>query len=281
MKNALAGACIFLLAAALVQGQPFSLKLSAGMIWINGDDYNIGVESFTRYVRENFKLLSGGLDTLDSAPDLQAELILSFGRHLGIGLGAGYFGAKKDSPMIGRFNSDTQEFKYKPKLSVVPVFVNVHYQVAILPKLDLDIFAGASFYSVKFNFDQDVKSDILSAESSSRFESNPTAFGCQGGLGLSFEVTPGVSLIADACFRLAKTHELKGNWTYHYSSSYGYSYDYSGPAYLWYYFENYGSGYPTIQVSSQDPTEPDYTDVRKAVLNLSGFSAVAGIKISF
>jgi hypothetical protein len=281
MKNALAGVCIFILAAALVQGQPFSLKLTGGMTWINGDDYNIGVDSYSRYIRENFKILSGGFDPLKSAMNFQAELIFNFGRHLGVGLGAGYFGVSKDNTLTGQFGPDTTKYNYKPMLSAVPVFVNVHYQAAIMAKLNLDMFVGAAFYSVKFNFEQDAESSLLSARSSSQFESNPTALGIQGGLGLSFELLPRISLIADASFRLAKITELKGNWTYHYESSYGYTYDFSGPAYLWYYFENYGSGYPTIQVSSQDPTEPVYTDVRKAVLNLSGLSAVAGIKIRF
>lgn len=281
MKNVLAGACIFLLAAALVQAQPFSLKLSGGLIWINGDDYNIGVESYTRYIRENFKILSGGLDPLKGAVDLQVELIYSFSRHFGLGLGTGYFGINKDSTLTGQFGLDTTKYNYKPKLAVVPVFMNVHYQVAIIPKLDLDIYAGAAFYSVKFNLDQDAESSLLQARSSIKFESAPTALGFQGGLGLSLELVPHISLLADACFRIAKTTELKGSWTNHYAGSSGYSYDYSGPAYLWYYFQNYGSGYPWIQVSSLEPDEPDYTDVRKAVLNLSGLSAVAGIKISF
>ena len=93
----------------------------------------------------------------------------------------------------------------------------------------------------------------------------------------------GVTLVAEACYRHGKISALKGNWSDLGSSDAGPISSTSSDYYMWTY--NYVVKTGTYQlfgfIDNNGPAGNAVSGARKAGLDLSGLTALAGLKISF
>jgi opacity protein-like surface antigen len=269
------------LASVLVYSQQFSFKLTGGMYFSFGNDYNKGIEGYNNYLKDEFASVSGEFEKFSTALNFQGELIFHFSPNMGIGVGGGYFQWSKSNLVEADGGGAIQEITYTPKLSVVSIFANFHYMTAIAPMLKVDLYAGPGLYLTKLDWED---TDVLYGlwDLTHIFESSSTAFGFQAGLGLSFELAPNISLVVDGFYRYAKIPEFKGTWTekgYFLWISGENSYDNS---YLWYYEDNStGIRYSRVSLGPDQPSGSGITGSRKAEISLSGITGIAGLKFSF
>jgi len=281
MKKFLLCGFLILLASVLVYSQQFSLKMTGGMYFNFGNDYNTGIEGYNNYVKDEYLGVSGEFEKFSSALNFQGELIFHFNPNMAIGLGGGYLQWSKSNLVELSVSGTVNEVTYEPNLAVVSIFANFHYMTAIAPMLNVDLYAGPGLYLTKFEWkDTDVFYPLW--DLTHTFESSGTAFGFQAGLGLSFELTPNISLVVDGFYRYAIIPELKGTWTekgYFLWLSGEYSYENS---YLWYYEDNtYGTSYSRVVLGPDQPSGSGILGSRKAEISLSGITGIAGLKFSF
>jgi hypothetical protein len=173
------------------------------------------------------------------------------------------------------------ESTYNAKVSVIPFFLNFHYLARPAPKLRLDLFAGPVFNIVQLNFENPSITSTFSTTETVAFTASIASLGFQGGLGLNFEITPNIALIADGSYRYGKVSNIKGNWSDIVSSPSGTTVISNAEYYLWYYENAQGGPYPQVGFYDKNgPTAGSISGARKADINLSGIVILAGFKLS-
>ena len=286
MRKAILAISLLLIATASAQPQLVSFKLTGGLSWINGDDYNRGIAGENRYLKDTSVAMTGSYKELKNGLSFQAEIIVNASKHLAVGFGGGYYhlgneGTVKVQGVLSGVPFDS-ESTYKPSLSVIPLFVNLHYLAKLGSKLDLNIFAGPLFQVVQFNFTNGSTMSISSVTQTLTYRSSKTTLGGQAGLGLNFKIFKGVALVVEGCYRYAKISNLMGNWAVIGNSASGPINKSSAEYYLWAYNDTSGGGYPRIDYfNNKGPTGGSVSGARKADINLSGITATGGIKFSF
>ncbi|HYA48906.1 MAG TPA: hypothetical protein VEG35_04320, partial [Burkholderiales bacterium] len=243
MKRAtilLAAAAALLAAAgpAFPQGQ-VAFKLLAGPARIQGDDYNRGILGAYRFAQDTSDTLSGGYQALKGGLDFQAEIVNYWSAHFGTGIGVGYYRMSNKSGLTGSASvpDPTYEFTstYTPKVSVITLFLNLHYRVRLVPRVELDVFAGPVFQVVQFSFTREATSGVGILSELETFNASNTALGLQGGLGASCRIVRGVAIVAEGFYRSSTVTNLKGNWFLTQTTGSGTVTSSNSSYYYWYY----------------------------------------------
>lgn len=290
MKRAMVfvSAAAALLAAAgpaFPQGQ-VAFKLLAGPARIQGDDYNKGILGAFRYAQDTSDSLSGRYQALKGGLDFQAEIVNYWGAHFGIGIGVGYYRMSNKSGLTGTSSvpDPTYEFAstYTPKVSVIPLFINLHYRVQLASRVGLDVFAGPVFQIVQFSFTREATSGLGVLSETETFNASNTALGLQGGLSASCRILRGVAVVAEGFVRSATVTNLKGNWFLSQTTASGTVTSSNSSYYYWYYEDTQGSpSYPrTGFFDAGGPTGGNVSGARKADIKLSGPVILFGLKLS-
>jgi opacity protein-like surface antigen len=280
MKRVMSGLAAFVILTSLSYGQ-FSLRLTGGMVRIAGGDYNKGMDGRNDFARDNYFNISGTYEGLTFGMNFKGEIVFNFNDRMGIGLGSGFVQVSRDSHISYGYSptESAENDQFTPNVRVVPITLNFHYKVPLLAKLNLDLSVGAGYYLTKMDFEM-INSGPTWRDTYT-FHSTKGLMGFQGGVGLEYTLSNQLALVLEAGGQYAKLSEVKGDFVYD-----GLFHDEGPDAILWYYDYDYRTAtfrkiYPWIDLRTYDPTDPAHTNVRKGELDLSGFSALAGIKISF
>lgn len=286
MKKVYRITTFILMVAALAYPQEVSFKLLGGLTCIQGDDYNKAITGSLQLIHDTSSAVSGEYKKLKNGINLQGEIITHWGRRIAVGLGGGYFEIGNSSRVTiqamaadGPFTSDST---FKPRLSVIPFYLNIYYKMRIASKVGLDLFVGPVFQIAQLSFERQEVSDLNSLTETETFKASSPSLGLQAGIGLNIKLSGGISFITDTFWRSTKVSNLTGNWAWNSSSASGAVSQSSSEYYYWYY--NYSAGKTYAQIGFFDkngPSAEGISDVRKADINLSGFTAVAGVKIDF
>jgi len=259
-----------------------SIKVTGGMTYFLGNDYNKGIQGIYDYCNDNFNDVAGKNKPLHMGMGLGAEIVVSLDPHFGLGLGAGFFRASRQNEIGLEWLNISIKQAYKPSLRVIPLILNLHYYVPLRRALRLDVFAGAGYYMTHFDHDSTLKTDFFSYEQSQEFRSKAKTFGFQGGMGLELHLSSHFAFVVQAEGRYARITSLKGDLAEDESWFLGKRHNEERDAYLW-YLERNDSGhiYSLVSFAKNQPSSAEVTNVRKGELNLSGVTGTAGLKIMF
>jgi hypothetical protein len=287
IERGIASAVALLLLAAppALAGEQVSFKLLGGLARIQGDDYNKGILGAYELARDTSDSLSGGYEKLGNGWILQGEIVNSWGPHIGVGLGGAYYRMSNTSGLSGVASvpdpSYTFTSTYAPKVSVIPLFLNVHYLTRLTSAVSLDLFAGPVFEIVQFSFARDATSSRDSLSETETFNASGTALGLQGGLSVGLRLVRGVTFVVDGLYRGARLADLSGNWFLTSTTSSGTITQSNSSYYMWSYEYTAGGVYPQIGFfDSNGPSGEGISSARKARLNLSGFVALVGFRVA-
>jgi len=285
MRKVFLSLSFLLIAAVLAYPQQVSFKLMGGLTWIDGGDYNKGIAGQNQYLKATTTTMSGAYGELTGGLKFEAEVINYLNPRLGIGLGGGYFRTSNESKVTSRgLLADVpfdNESTYQSKVSVIPFFLNFHYLARLASHLKIDLFGGPTFNIVQFNFKNPSMTSTFSTTETVSFTASVAALGLQGGLGLDFEITPNIALVADGYFRYGKVTNIKGNWSDILSATSGTAVKSSAEYYLWYYDYTGGGSFPQFGFYDiNGPTGSSVSGARKADINFSGIVILAGVKFS-
>lgn len=259
-----------------------SIKITGGMTYFLGNDYNQGIQGIFDYCNDNFNDVVGKYKPLHMGMGLGAEIVVSLDPHFGLGLGAGFFRASRQNEIGLEWLNISVKQAYKPSLRVIPLIFNLHYYVPLRRALRLDVFAGAGYYMTHFDHDSTLETDFFSYEQSQEFRSKAKTFGLQGGIGLELHLNSHLAFVVQAEGRYARITSLKGGLAEDESWFLGERHNEESDAYLW-YAERNASGhiYSLVSFAKNQPSSAEVTNVRKGELNLSGVTGTAGLKIMF
>jgi hypothetical protein len=287
MKRGIASAAALVLMAALpaFAGEQVSFKLLGGLARIQGDDYNAGILGAYELARDMADSVSGGYKKIADGWIFQGEIVNFWGPHFGVGLGGGYYRMSNTGELAGTASvpDPTYTFTstYTPKISVIPLFLNVHYLTRLTPGISLDLFTGPVFEIVQFSFARNATSSLNALSETETFNASGTALGLQGGLSVGLHIVRGVTLVADGLYRAAKLKNLSGNWFLTSTTSSGTVTQSNSAYYMWSYEYSAGGVYHQIGFFDSDgPSGEGISGARKAHLNLSGLVAMIGIRLT-
>jgi len=282
--------CIFLLASAgNAQDffKKFSLKISGGLGSTAGGDFNAFPDGMNSLTEDLVPLLgltkTGELENPNWGFDFEGELVFSLSRNFGVGLGAGYQKRSKETSLELALESlMSATLTWEPEYSLIPITLSGYYSFPIASKMNAFLKAGIGYYFAKvyLKLREEYASFIgLEGWNEDEFEGKDSGFGFHGGLGIEYNLTGTISLFAEGMGRYLKITD----WEFEGTSTYA-SGVIKGSGTVWYveqFYEEIGKYYPSLEISEQRPTGPEYRNVREAEVDFSGLSFRVGIRIRF
>jgi len=279
----------------------FSLKFTSG--WGSSaspmGDINDCLESFNynrvfvlyrKYKPDN---LIGEIKTLDGKfSHWEAELGFNLTPRIGFRIAtAGPFHTRNESSLIyiyeGYVGPQITTWTFKPEIKVSnPVRLSIYYTIFSDTKINFLVGGGFGFYSGKaaqtLEFYEILPIEGSELDTYQWHAGRNFSIGFHGNIVLEYCFTRKIALVAELQQRYAKIRGLKGALKS--NSSAGFHFEESGT--LYYYTEwdfLIGARYARLTIWPKPPegSVSEIEDVRKAALDLSGYSFRIGIRILF
>jgi len=294
--------CRFATSEELLKARSFSLIIRGGYGLAAIGDLNTTLSSINSMydgTREsNPDLCSGEIRKVPSqSPDGEVELQWTVGRFtIGIAAAIPTHYDRSSSltyVLVGDYGTQTNSYTFKPEIRAsAPIKLNLYYSHPLAPELNLLFHGGLGYYRARMIYDRQwniltVTGATFVGESLSNVSGHSLGFHI--GAGLEYRLNHRFSLLFDTEWRLAKIRSLKGNMliTSHVYDAEGNllsSGSSSGEGSLYHLIEE--DSYTGVRSEQLYVFEapPDIgigfpSDIRKAFLDLSGFTFKIGLKI--
>ena len=260
-----------------------SIKLKGGAFYAAASEYNAGWQGVADFaVLASF---TGDYHPLHAGPEVGAEIIVPLGGGFGLGLGAGWQRATRESVLASNTPEFTITDTITPRITVVPLVLNLHREWPLGRAWRLDAYAGVGCCLVALRQEFRMETDFFESRETDTFTAHKAALSGQAGAALEFEIGRSVGFFVQAEGRLARLTDIKGDLASLNSYDLGAWTTGPDPAFLWAYTvtASTGTSYPQIAVAAAAPSssgvEEKFSAVRKAVLDLSGAALAAGVRI--
>jgi opacity protein-like surface antigen len=280
MKRVIAIVCLCFILSAAGFAEGLSLKLTGGMYYLTGGDYNNIIQGRTDYYHSLSSLnITSDLKKLTLCANFGLEFILDITDNIGIGLGAGFLHATNDGTMQAKSGSVSIQEEFTPLVTAFPVMLNLHVTIPITEKMHIHLSGGPGVTFSTFQFDRTTIDSSLTLDETLSFDSKTrAAFGFQGTLGLEYAISDSVYMILDANARSAVASGFKGPWSLIGSWEHG-AIGASGSSPVWYEEVQGGANYyPDMVVKDTAPIASSLRNVRSARISLGGIGVQVGLK---
>ena len=270
----------------------FSIKLMGGLGYLSVGDINRYLESYDNYLSKMTNYEGGKTKKLDNySSDLEGELRLDISSKFAVSVGVGYMSEKNKSyfeytgpfPFQALFEGK-QNYFIKPKVKTIPLKLGIHYTLPLSSRINLFLNGGLGYYFSKASLYKSHWSSnyggyfvIYTKEENYDISSNGLGF--HGGIGFEYDIANNLALVLEFQGRYARIN-LKGKRTYSVWELPWIKEEgnlYIGERDL--LDEGYGEHCPDLIISKSSPSGDEFQNIKRAVLDLSGFSFRAGIRI--
>ena len=281
--------CIFLVASSgMAQDsyKKFTLKVSGGYGSLSGGDFTAVADGLNEQLDDLARLTgastSGEIEVPKWGPDFEGEFVYSLTENWGVGLGVGYIRKSLESGadlQIGTYARVS--FEWEPGYKIIPITLNGYYNFPIASKMNAYVKGGVGYYfgTLDYQIRQENELVGITVWEENDGTAKDSGFGFQSGLGFEYSLSDSVALILEGTGRYAnlKNWDVKNvNRT-----ALGTEKDTGTFWYVEEYQEDTGKYYPSLELSDDEPTDPDLRNVRKMEVSLSGIVFKVGIKFSF
>lgn len=276
----------------------FSLKLTGGGGFIAVGDMNNHLESINK--NDNFKYwrkhdptsISGEIKKLNNwGYDFELELIMNINPKFSVGLATSApFRRSNESSILFPANYDrgigpqTIEMDYRPEIRLsFPIKLSLYYSWLSTTRFKTNIVGGIGYYpnSISeyymhkiFPYGSSFLKTVTVSYDWSAKGKHP--FGLHAGIGLEYSLNEEFSLVADIQGRFIRIGNLRGQKEYRQSSE---RIRVAGTLlYHTIWDPGIDASYDELVIS--ETYDPGNENVRKAILDLSGFSLRVGVKIN-
>lgn len=281
---------LLLLFATVTSGIELSLKLSGGLSYLNLGTSNIAYQEWISKHKESasqkdWGFIGGDTQAFHNAFDFEGEIFLSITSNIAISFGAGYIygDLAKEKTEISVERLARTDIHIRPTItSAYPLTFSGYFLIPFKGKVSLFLRAGTGLLWAKYieregvyiirDEDDDVdpskrKYDFHTSKSAS---SRGSLF--HGGLGMMYEIEPGLFFFIEGAGRLAKVKGFFGE-------------NEAGDSGTLFYLEEYFNTLKIWQkkydIYEEVPEGKRYRNVKEAVIDFSGFSVQIGLKIRF
>jgi len=261
------------------------LKFIGGASYILAEDINEGTKGFDSIWRHEFSFpgagIEGELTPFHIIYDFEGDIIFYIFPNIGLGFGSGYIFGHQNNEMRLTLPSGEGPWVIKPEVRAVPIRAGLYFLIPIGKGSHFTLDAGAGWYLVDYSW-------YWRGENASGYwmemdqEASAQNIGYHAGLGFEIELGSHFAFLIEGRARYAEISGFEG--TFKYEDRDGDSDTEEGKLYYWrepVFAEKF-----TFVFISESET-PSFTGlssaeyVRDAVVDLSGFSIQAGLKIKF
>jgi hypothetical protein len=259
-----------------------SIKLKGGVFYAAVSEYNAGLQGVSD-LAVAAAFYTGAYRPLHFGPQIGTEIVVDLGGGFGLGLGADLQRASRESMLEFASPLFSESDTIAPRITAVPLALNLHREWRIGRSISVDAYAGIGCTLATFHQEYRIVSDFFDYRQTDAFTTRKAAFGGQAGLALEFEIVHHLGFFIQAEGRMSTLTDLRGDRTISGSYFLGPVPEVTSPAFLWAYTLTVSArAFPQLAVSLGAPTAgtgETISGVRKASLDLSGASLVAGIRI--
>ncbi|MFQ5722421.1 MAG: hypothetical protein ACE5GI_08000 [Candidatus Aminicenantales bacterium] len=245
------------------------------------------------YLREvNPELISGKVKPLDSRiSDLKLEVLmeanfLSQGISLSLATLPFPFCTKNKSSLTyinrGWPGDLIVKYTFEPEVRVwMPLRAGISYPLLALSIIQINVNGGVDFHFAKFSQNYKYEAILPSGDQlwyRNYIKAHQLFFGLNGGVELELSFTKNIALVVEAEGRFGKLRNMKGSIKHEHKYGLG-PYE-KGTLY---FFNRWDSGiearYSELSVYKKKPKGLGRSNIRKAIMDLSGYSLRVGTKI--
>jgi len=249
-------------------------KFSVGSTYIVGGQINDGAIGLAEYYRETLGIGSTyEVRPLHLSYLASTEVFFPLNNIFSIGLGLDYYRGELES--VVKFNrADFSDFySAKPRVDAMPI----SFYIASHPVPFISLKVGIEYYFAKAYYYYRYQTEDFWQEWSGNAKAQGIGF--LAGVGYEYEVSPFFKLFIEAVGHYAKIEGFKGTDNYRESTSYTYSE--SGPLFFYQSQINPDKTVNLLYIRKKKPSEAWVVGAKEALLDFSGVSLKAGIKIWF
>jgi len=267
------------------QEKKFCLKITGGISSFVLGDVNAYIEDTLRFKADDLEsagyVIDRELEKFHAGRDIEISILIPIAQHFHLTIGSGYLSAEKENNtyiLNSSFSTLTGILNHTVK--AIPISLGIHYSLRVSTKSRLYLFSSGEFYFSKFleSGEQrlDLKSGFPGYDHTWDAETKATGLGFSGGLGFELGLSSNISFLIEAKGRFARISGFSGTGTSRYDSSKD-----ELDIHLYYYEFTVSAledSYRMLDLPNADHGFP-LAVLRDAVIDLSGFSLKAGIKI--
>ncbi len=262
------------------RGTGLSVRVGGGFLFFGSGDISSG--TLGEFDRISSSLVASGANitlkkrtSVRSGADITGDIIYRLGSRTGLGIRFDYFRSYRESSLRYAFGSDVNEYTLdtKPFIDVYAIRPGFYYERPLTSRLRFLANGGPALYVVSYRFSR--RFIVPGQEDDIRQEVKANRLGIQGGVGLELELNQRAGLYVEAQGRYARITGLKGTeWLYSWENFQSVNTSTDG-----FLYSAEKAGYPALSVLDE-ATAAD-ANASRAVLDLSGISVTAGIRIRF
>ncbi len=280
----LVAAIALLFVPALVKADvKISFKLQGGWAYLSAGDVNPGNEALFDWEKALWPTSQGGYRPVRHGLEFGGDIIFEFNPGIGVGIGCGYLMASRRSLMefADPGNDISGGLSGRPELSAIPIRLSLILRFPLTAKIDLTTRTGGSYYFLA-RYNDEIRENSFSGlgqihgfyQFAHRAEIGSAALGLDAGIGIEYRLNRRIFLCLDATGRFAKLHGWEGS-----STIYDELLNITEHGTL--YYESVPSlpDYPRLIMVQTDPPAGPGGEPRQAVIDFSGISLQAGIRI--
>jgi opacity protein-like surface antigen len=258
-----------------------ALKFTGGMSYMLLGDWNDFMRGWTDNCNDVANEVGGTMEgefkSIRWGLDFEVDVIINLNPRFGITIGSGYISGKKEpdgKKIIQTLPDETIRLNHDMKISAIPVKLGVYYCLYRSSKFRFFVSGGIGYYFVK-------TSEVYANEwdgnwSHENQSAKGEGVGFQGGMGLELDIFKNIAIVVEGYGRYAKIKDFMGERDW--SMSFGPSGSRKGGLYYFDLDTPYGL-LPYIEINSGTPGGLNRRNVRKATVDLSGFTVRIGFKI--
>jgi len=250
------------------------LFLSLGINYISGGDLNEGIQGLVDYYVSTLKTpYPGEVRPLHLGYAFCAEILFPLNEHFFLGLGADYLLTEKENRIDMENSSSSSLLNANPKTQALPIRISVSY----FPIPPLYFKIGGEYYFARCTYLYRYREGDYFQEW--KGESKANGIGIVGGIGFIQKLNNNLSLFIESTGRYAKIDGFNGKNDY--KESTGYEFFEEGSLYSYDIRVSGEQSYPVMFIRDKKPSESRVANVKLAVIDFSGLTFRAGIKIRF
>jgi len=264
----------------------FSLRLQGGWAYLSAGDINPGTQAYFDWREAQWGASEFGYRAAHNGFELGGDIIYELTPRLGLGLGVGYLRISRASrsflsipDVIGPYAS----LDVDPTLTALPIRLGLYLTIPLNRTFNFNADAGASVYLRARYSDvwrmayQAMDTEAGYIDITTQTEKKAAPIGFQGGIGLEYKLSRKLFLCLDARGRYARFRGLEGSS----ALTSDFRAPFSEHGILYYESVPMLTGSPRLIMVQNSPPDGPGGEPRQAVVDFSGVSLQAGIRIQF
>lgn len=252
----------------------FGFKFSVGSNYVAGGQLNEGAKGLADYYRETLGI-SGTYEVrpLHLTYLASTEVFFPLANNISIGIGLDYYRGELESVIKFNRANFTDFYSAKPRVDAMPISL----YLASHPVPFISIKVGIEYYFAKAYYYYRYQTEDFWQEWSGNAKAQGIGF--LVGVGYEYEISPFAKLFVEAVGHYAKIEGFKG--TDNYRESTGYTYSESGPLFFYESQVHPDKTVNLLYIRERKPVEAWVVGAKEALIDFSGVTLKAGIKIWF